>query len=887
MTQYDLNLRDYWRIIRRRKWIVIVVPLVFSILAFAMASLQAPRPLYRSTASVRFERSLNVTGILLKDIISFSPVGDLETQASLIKSFPVMSRAAKKLGLIPPEATAEKIRTTPAYQDAMRTLPDQLEVTSVKGTSLIEIQATSPDPATAAQIANSVAEAFQEDNIATRSAQVVEARRFIEAQLDDVGRKLRESEEALRAFQESKEVVLLPDEARVAVQRLAAQEAEHERIKREIAATEVQLRLLEERPIGDRLSGFSPDGTDPTLAKLYASLTELTVERENLLLTLRPTHPSVKRVDAHVGNVRASLLQALSSKLQVLRASAAGVRNVVAGLKAQQAGLPAAALETARKEREVKINERIFSLLKERLQEALIKEKEQVAEVSIVKPAMVPSMPLNPPQAGPKAAVGLLIGLVLSLVLAFVVEALDTSIGAIDEVESLLGSPVLGVIPYLDIEAELSEEKGEAVTLDKAAEEQYSFLVSLFAVRSRVAEAFRGLRTSLLFAILERDFKTIMVTSAAQMEGKTTVAINLAITLAQLGKKTLLVEADLRNPFVHHIFGIPKEPGLSEVVLGSSSLDEATLGFADLMLGKAGMERLLDSPGMDNLFILPSGYAPPNPSELLSSQGLVQVLAEARQRYEYVILDSAPILSVADSAILGARVDGILTIVRVGHVPRAALRRAKILLETTKTRLLGLCLTGVRAEVSPDYAEMAYYRYRYGPRTKKARSARKSVPHGRRGKRILRGLAVLFLALLSLTIGIWSWRSGRPISPSVSTKGIPQAVQAPSAAPLTPAGGWSSEQVPPPTGRGNSVHPPAPDAAPALPSLRSSEVFTLQLHLAQGKKRAGRVAETVVPGRVFIGEFGTPAEAQAFGQELIGAGMIKDFTIVPVPASEP
>lgn len=886
MTQYDLNLRDYWRIIRRRKWIVIVVPLVFSFLAFAMAFLQAPKPLYRATAAVRFERSLNVTGILLKDIISFSPVGDLETQASLIESFPVMSRAAKKLGLIPAEATAESIRATPAYQDAIRALPDQVEVTSVKGTSLIEIQATSPDAANAAQIANSVAEAFQEDNIATRSAQVVEARRFIEAQLVEVGRRLRESEEVLRTFQESKEVLLLP-EAKVAVQRLAAQEAEHERIKREIAATEVQLRLLEERPIGDRPSGFSPDGTDPALAKLYTSLTELTVERENLLLTLRPTHPSVKGVDARISNVRVSLIQALSSKLQVLKASAAGMRNVIAGLKAQQASLPAAALETARMEREVRINERIFSLLKERLQEALIKEKEQVAEVTIVKPALVPSTPLNPPQPGAKAAVGLLIGLVLSLVLAFVVEALDTSIGAIDEVESLLGTPVLGVIPHLDVEAELSEEKGEAVTLDKATKDQYSFLVSIFAMRSRVAEAFRGLRTSLLFAILERDFKTIMVTSAAQMEGKTTVAINLAITLAQLGKKTLLVEADLRNPFVHHVFGIPKEPGLTEVVLGSSSLDEVTLGFADLMLGKAGMEGLLDSPGMDNLFILPSGYAPPNPSELLSSQGLVQVLAEARQRYEYVVLDSAPILSVADSAILGARVDGILTIVRVGHVPRAALRRAKVLLEATKTRLLGLCLTGVRAEVSPDYAAMAYYRYGYGPRTKKAQSARKSVPLEGRGKRILRGLAVAFLVLLSLTTGIWSWRSGRLISPSVSTKEIPQAVQPASVAPLTPAGGRSSQQASPPPGLGNSVHPPAPDGAASLPSLRSPEVFTLQLHLVQGKKRAGRVAETVVPGRVFIGDFETRAEAQAYGEELIRAGTIKAFKVVPLRASEP
>jgi Mrp family chromosome partitioning ATPase len=272
------------------------------------------------------------------------------------------------------------------------------------------------------------------------------------------------------------------------------------------------------------------------------------------------------------------------------------------------------------------------------------------------------------------------------------------------------------VIPDLDVEAELAHEKGESVSLDQETKEKYTMLLSLFLPKARVVEAFRALRTNLFFSGLERDLKTLMITSSTQMEGKTTVAINLAIGLAQLGKRTLLVEGDLRNPFLHHAFGIPKEPGVAEVVIGSVPLDEAVRSFPDLILGRAGVEGLIDRPGIDNLYLIPSGDQPANPTEFLSAQGMADFLAEVRERYDYVVFDAAPILPVADSTILGAHVDGTLMTVRVGRVARAALRRAKALLEGARAQVLGVCLTGVRAEVSPDYAEMAYYRYRYGPR---------------------------------------------------------------------------------------------------------------------------------------------------------------------------
>jgi len=890
MAQYDLNLRDYLRILRRRKGIVILVPLLFGAFSFGFTLVQAPTPRYRATAVVRIEQALPLASLLLQELVTLSPVGNLETHAALVKGFPVMSLAAKKLALIPADATPEKIRATPAYLRAIQQLQGMVEVKPVEGASLIEISVTSSSPEEAVRVANGLAEAFQEDNFATRSRQVREAREFIERQLQEVGARLRQSEDELKAFKERNQVVLLPEEIREVLSRLAALEVDQSATRRAIAETQEQLRRLEEGKLMSRPVGISPDGADPALSKLSASLSDLMLERENLLLTLLPAHPQVKQLDAQIANVRQSLKEALTSRLQALRARADELQRTVARRRQEQAAIPETSLDLARMDREVKISERLFSLLKEKHQEALIREKEQVAEVSLVRPAVGPLRPINPPQPLPKAAVGLVIGLAVGLVLAFVVETLDTSIGAIDEVESLLETPVLGVIPHLDVKAELSEERGEDVVLDKETEDKYRFLISLFLPKSRVAEALRALRTNLLFSGLERDIKTVLVTSSTQMEGKTTVAINLAITLAQLGKRTLLVEADLRNPFIHHAFGIPKEPGFTEVAIGSANLDEATRSFVDLILGKVGVEGLTEQRGLDNLFILPSGHQPPDPAEFLSAQGVASFLADIRQRYDYVVIDSAPVLPVADTSVLGSRVDGALFVIQVGQVARAALRRAKSLLGAAKARVLGVCLTRVRAEVSPDYAEMAYYQYRYGAREQRATPAAGGLgflTFGRKGKLVLGGLLVLLL--LALAVGIWAWRLGGFKLPVLSAS----LVNSGASVPLKPA-----PQV-------VDVRPRAEEPKPAPDPKGSAGVhapsgphYAVQLHAfrteAEARRAAARyrarglpvsLAEASAPGtgrgwRVLAGEFATQEEAEALGWDLVLGGEIEDFLIV-------
>ncbi|HWU37071.1 MAG TPA: polysaccharide biosynthesis tyrosine autokinase, partial [Candidatus Acidoferrum sp.] len=333
--------------------------------------------------------------------------------------------------------------------------------------------------------------------------------------------------------------------------------------------------------------------------------------------------------------------------------------------------------------------------LRTRFQEVQIKEKEQVQEVSLVRPAIEPGQPINPAQTSGKAIVGILIGLTVGLILAFVLESLDTSIGTIQDVESYLEVPVLGLIPNIDPAKDAALARGEEDS--EALGNMRPFLITLLSPRSTIAEAYRSLRTNIEFLSLEKNLKTICMTSASLMEGKTTTAINLGVTLTHMGKKVLLVEADLRKPFIHHAFGIERDPGLAEVIVGNKDWRDCLRTVADLMLGPLGVENVTAVPNIDKLSILTSGAPPPNPTEFLNSQRMTDLIHAFRQEFDVVIFDCPPILPVTDAAILASKVDGTVIVYRVGKIARSALRRAKTLLENVKGKVLGVVLTGLRA----------------------------------------------------------------------------------------------------------------------------------------------------------------------------------------------
>src|SRR2546421_10618036 len=315
--------------------------------------------------------------------------------------------------------------------------------------------------------------------------------------------------------------------------------------------------------------------------------------------------------------------------------------------------------------------------------------------IRVVDPAMIPSTPARPAKTR-NIALAFLVGLVGGMGLALMREYLDNTVKSPDDVETLSGLPSLAVVPQFAGSNGSGKRHGFFQGLSSNGHDKRIELVAQHLPKSQMSEAFRALRTSILLSQAGHPPQVILVTSALPREGKTTVAANLAVTLAQLGDSTVLVDADLRKPGIGRLLnlGPGKYAGLSSYLAGASSLDLVSVPH----------------PSIPNLVAIPTGPLPPNPADLLSSHKLVDAIAELRTKFKFIVIDSPPIMAATDAVILSVQVDGVLLVVRSGETPKAAFTRTRDLLNSVKCRILGVVLNAVDAS-APDY----YYSYRYDP----------------------------------------------------------------------------------------------------------------------------------------------------------------------------
>ena len=364
---------------------------------------------------------------------------------------------------------------------------------------------------------------------------------------------------------------------------------------------------------------------------------------------------------------------------------------------------------------------------------------ERIQDVRVIQRAL-PGARINPPSSMARALVGTVIGLMLGLVFAFVLETLDTSIGTIEDVEEYVGVSVLGLIPQTsqdDIRDALAERGIEwnERSLDRSAR-----LITYFDPQSSLAESYRQLRTNIQFLVMEREIKTIAVTSSSMQEGKSTTACNLALTTAQLGSRVLLVDTDLRKPSLARTFGVDREPGLTDVILGNYEAEEVIKTVHDIMMAGIGMDDTMMSSWIENLNILTSGAIHPNAAELVNSMRMQELIEQFREEYDIVIFDTPPVLEATDARILATKMDGTLLVYKVGEVARSRLKRMKLLLDSIQAPILGVVLNGLRAEISADFQDMRYYSYySYGHEDKEKTWWRRSLDRGIRKVNVLLG----------------------------------------------------------------------------------------------------------------------------------------------------
>ena len=735
MAQYDINLREYWRVVRKRKGIVILTTLLLTVFSIIMAFVRAPTPSYEATCSVKFEKAVSPLGIYTK-VISWGPGSEIETQIAVIKSHSVFERVAEALGQVD--------RTNHSNLSADRKIADlqsKVKVTQEGNSNIVNITATAQRPAFAAELANQVAIAYKETRAQEVNQRIAEAIKFIREQLEVVAERLKRSEDRLKEFREDKDIVALPAQSSSLLARLNRLEiklTDTVEAKMELDDVLIRVKKASRQPLSSKKS-FSAEKASALYEKLNARLVDLMLKRDSLLIQYTASHPLVVEVDKQISEITQKMVTELESQLRILAEREKTLRQEVTLVKAEIQALPTKGLELARLEGDVERISKVYSLLESKYQEALIQDAERPEEVTVIRPAIEPARPINPPNTASSGLLGVMLGLVLGLVFAFIVETFDTSLGAIDDVEQTLGLPVVGLIPYV--------ESGE----DQAT------LIPHFSSQSVLAESFRSLRTNIQFGALEKDTKTIVVTSATPLEGKTVVAGNLAIAMAQGGLKTCLLSTDLRKPTLHKVFGLDVSPGLTDFLLGNGDSSRAIKTVTDLMMGTMGVDEIMLTPGIDNLHIVTCGKIPSNPAELLESEKFKDFLDALYDNYDVILMDTPPLISAADASILATKVDGVLLVYRAGAVSRGVLKRVKAQLEQVKANIIGVALNGVKPDLSPDLEELRHYKYYYyygSEGTKKKAEKRRSVKK-KAGHRSLRAILLSLVLCLSILGLLW------------------------------------------------------------------------------------------------------------------------------------
>ncbi|MFH1776835.1 MAG: GNVR domain-containing protein [Candidatus Omnitrophota bacterium] len=631
MPQYELNLRDYLRIFRKRKFIIVatfVSVTIGSVLHVSMKPL-----VYESSATVKILERKTVSGLLTEWMV-YSPADTMASQAKMIKGFPVMKEVAFDLGLVSITSPVTEL------QRMVTDLQSKVTTQTVERTNIIKITATASSAEEARDIATAVVNAFIEVNLEEKRKQFSTAREFIQEQLSELEARLKEGEIQLQKFTTSSEG-------------------------------------------GVNLS-----------APLQKRLADLEVALAALLQKYTEKHPRVVQTKKQIKDLEAQLKE----------------RQEKGGLSEQE-------LEFAKLTREVEANRKLYSMLKEKLEEARITEAQKVGDVSIVDPAVLPRSPVSPRKTT-TALVGIIAGAIMGISLAFLVESLDTSVGTIQEVEDLLKLPVLGVIPSIKHEI-VDDEKNIFAKIKHRIfrvkyteeEERYIRMLVHFNPTSSIAESYRNIRTNLKISSTQ---KVLLVTSAGPGEGKTTILTNLGLTLAQKGARTLLVSSDLRRPALSRTFGIDRgDVGLSEVITGTVPVDDALKTISDIMLGKMSLDDIIRFPGLGNIWILPSGHLPQNPAEILESNAITKLIEDLKRRFDVVLFDSPPVIPVTDPSLLASHVDGVVLCHEIGRTSKDALLRAKTQLESVGAKIIGVVLNHIAAQTESIEPYPYYYKYKY------------------------------------------------------------------------------------------------------------------------------------------------------------------------------
>lgn len=703
------HLYDYLLVLRKHQWLIASFMLaVVTIVAIATFRMQ---PVYEATTRIEIDRE-NTSILPFQGTGAYDYYTDsetyIETQSKILTSETLALQTIRNSGLSSrPEISApggpsEAVATgTLANQKRPPELAEFLASLSVKrvpNSRLMDVTFESTDPQFAARIVNAHIASYIEQNFRSRYEATTQASAWLADQLSELKVKVQKSEDARIAYERQNQIWTLDDKQNIATQRLGdvnreLTQAQSERMKKESLYQFAKAGNLDAVPQMQN-NGF--------LNQLIAKRNDLQSQYNDAANQYGPNFPRVQRIqsqikelDATIAKEKQNILDGLESDYREARQHENLLRQELDDQKAQANAMAEKLVEYNILKREAEANKALYDGLMTKLKEVSIQEGLKSSNIRVVDPAMVPSYPSRPAKTR-NLVLAFLVGLVGGIGLAILREYLDNTVKSPDDIEHLARLPSLAVVPQFASANGNGKSRALLHGVSGNGHEKRIELVAQHLPKSQMSEAFRALRTSILLSQADHPPQVVLVTSALPREGKTTAAANLAVTLAQLGDSTVLVDADLRKPGVGRVLNLSSNSyaGLSSYLAGASSLDLVTVPH----------------PAIPNLAAIPTGPLPPNPADLLSSHKLADAIAELRTKFKFIVIDSPPVMAATDAVIVSVQTDGVLLVVRSGETPKEAFTRTRDLLISVKCRLLGVVLNAVDS-TAPDY----YYSYRYYP----------------------------------------------------------------------------------------------------------------------------------------------------------------------------
>jgi polysaccharide biosynthesis transport protein len=682
-SESKLHFLDYWRIVRIRKTVIIIVFLLVMITTTAITLLMSKT--YSSFARISVDKDKSdVEGLGMERAVAGYDPFFLQTEFEKITSQVVLDEVISMLDLQAKwskrYADGESLPITKVRQY----LKSSLQVKLSRNTSLIEIWAYSEDKDEAAQLANMVAEVYKDSRLKKRKDIKKKGIEVLQKQLADRQLELAQLQAVLNEIRRTNEITFLDENSLNSYTLLQTEELQRIQMEKSSAALRfdaeslrlTQIESLSREQLRNSMETIYPDATLGRLAQDYAvQIQALTSIGQNK----SENHPDVQEHAAVVAKIRSQLDDKIAGIIQGLKIAAATdkatLENLTTQLKEQEsksASLKAKLVPFTLVKEDVDQAKRVISALQLRVEQETIDAQLPMESVVTVHDVAFPDVKPVRPNVYLNLTLGVVVGLVLGVGLAFFIEYLDTSVKTIDDVERALQAPVLAVIP-----------QNVGTILFEGPESPH-------------AEAYRVLRTNILFARKDPSWNAATVVSGGAGEGKSTTLFNLATIFAQNGSRVLVVDSDLRRPSIHKIINVSNNIGLTNYLLKQNSLEE-----------------VIQRTTLATLDVMPSGKLPSSSMGILSSPQMKGLISELKRRYDFVFFDSPPIMGISDAAVLASEVDMVVQVIQYRRYPQPMTIRAKQMIQKVGGNLLGVVLNNINMSQDENYYYYSGYYYDY------------------------------------------------------------------------------------------------------------------------------------------------------------------------------